>query len=118
MREISLTETKIHNGFGLTEPNPPVTVYDTSGPYTDPNAVIDVRKGLPRLREQWIKGREDVTQLDQLSSAYGQQRLADDKLDALRFNYTTKPYKALPGANVSQMHYAKNNSIECMTVNI
>ncbi len=57
MREIRLTDTKIHNGFGLTEPNPPVTVYDTSGPYTDPNAVIDVKKGLPRIREQWIKGR-------------------------------------------------------------
>src|SRR5215217_454915 len=72
MREISLAETKIHNGFGLTEPNPPVTVYDTSGPYTDPNADIDVKKGLPRLREQWITGRLDVEQLDRISSNYGQ----------------------------------------------
>lgn len=111
MREISLSDTKIHNGFGLTEPNPAVTVYDTSGPYTDPNAHIDVRAGLPRLREKWITGRQDVEQLDHISSDYGQQRLADSKLDALRFGYIKKPYKAKKGANVSQMHYAKKGII-------
>ncbi|RYZ84986.1 MAG: phosphomethylpyrimidine synthase ThiC, partial [Moraxellaceae bacterium] len=111
MREISLSDTKIHNGFGLTEPNPPVTVYDTSGPYTDPEANIDVKKGLPRLREQWIRGRQDVIQLQQITSDYGQQRLADDKLDSLRFSHLNMPYKAINGANVSQMHYAKKGII-------
>jgi len=111
MREISLSDTKIHNGFGLTEPNAPVTIYDTSGPYTDPEAEIDVKKGLPRLREQWITGRRDVEQLDHISSDYGQMRLGDEKLDHLRFAYASKPYKAVKGANVSQMHYAKKGII-------
>ncbi|MEJ2882417.1 phosphomethylpyrimidine synthase ThiC [Pedobacter sp. GR22-6] len=111
MREISLSDTKIHNGFGLTETNPPVTVYDTSGPYTDPEAHIDVREGLPRLREKWITDRKDVEQLEHISSDYGQQRLADNKLDALRFAYIKRPYKAIKGANVSQMHYAKKGMI-------
>ncbi|SES22340.1 phosphomethylpyrimidine synthase ThiC [Pedobacter rhizosphaerae] len=111
MREISLTETKIHNGFGLTEPNTPVTVYDTSGPYTDVNAEIDVKLGLPKLRESWITKREDVEQLEGLSSAYGQQRLADEKLDGLRFAHINKPFRAKKGMNVSQMHYAKKGII-------
>jgi phosphomethylpyrimidine synthase len=111
MREVSLSETKIHNGFGLTEPNAPVTIYDTSGPYTDADADIDVKKGLPRLREKWIKDRKDVEQLDHISSDYGQFRLADSKLDSLRFAYVSKPYKAINGANVSQMHYAKKGII-------
>jgi phosphomethylpyrimidine synthase len=111
MRKISLTETKIHNGFGLTEPNAPVTVYDTSGPYTDVDADIDIKLGLPKLRESWIIKREDVEQLDGLSSAYGQQRLADEKLDTLRFAHINKPLKAKKGMNVSQMHYAKKGII-------
>src|ERR1700712_1498246 len=85
MREISLSETKIHNGFGLTEKNPPVTIYDTSGPYTDPDVVIDVKAGLPRIRERWITGRGDVEKLQQISSAYGAERLSDVTLDPLRF---------------------------------
>ncbi|WP_256005798.1 phosphomethylpyrimidine synthase ThiC [Pedobacter deserti] len=111
MREITLTETKIHNGFGLTEPNEPVTVYDTSGPYTDPEVEIDVRSGLPRLREQWILGRQDVEQLDEISSDYGQMRLADEKLDQFRFKHLAKPLKAKEGRNVSQMHYARQGII-------
>jgi phosphomethylpyrimidine synthase len=110
MREITLSDTKIHNGFGATEPNPPVTIYDTSGPYTDPNADIDVKRGLPKLRESWITDRKDVEQLDHISSDYGQERLADPKLNELRFAYVNKPYKATPGSNVSQMHYAKKES--------
>src|SRR5437867_3790192 len=90
MREITLSDTKLHGRFGETEPNAPVTVYDTSGPYTDVNADIDVKKGLPRLREKWIMDRGDVEQLDQISSAYGQQRLNDKNLDDLRFGYVTK----------------------------
>ena len=69
MREISLNDTKLHGRFGETEPNAPVTVYDTSGPYTDPNIAIDVKKGLPRLREKWITSRGDVELLDSISSA-------------------------------------------------
>lgn len=111
MREISLTETKVHNGFGLTEPNAPVTVYDTSGPYTDPDIEIDVKKGLPRLRESWIIGREDVERLADISSEYGKQRLNDSKLDHLRFVRNTQPLKARMGANVTQLHYAKKGII-------
>ena len=111
MREVQLTDTKIHNGFGLTEPNHAVTIYDTSGPYTDPDADIDVKKGLPKLRERWITDRNDVTQLGSVSSAYGQSRLADANLDTLRFACITKPYRSINGANVSQMHYAKKGII-------
>jgi phosphomethylpyrimidine synthase len=111
MREIALSDTKIHNGFGLREPNPSVTVYDTSGPYTDPSAQIDVKAGLPRLREQWIKARLDVDELDEISSDYGKQRLADPALDALRFAYSKRPLKAKKGQNVSQMHYARKGIV-------
>src|ERR1700754_3541253 len=97
MREVSLSETRIHNGFGLTEPNAPVTIYDTSGPYTDPEADIDVKKGLPRLREKWITDRQDVEQLANISSDYGQQRMADTKLNELRFAHFNKPYRAVKG---------------------
>lgn len=95
----------------LKEPNQPVTIYDTSGPYTDINVNIDVKKGLFRLREQWIVDRGDVEQLDQISSAYGKQRLDDEALNVLRFSNLSKPYRAKPGMNVSQMHYAKKGII-------
>ncbi|MET4080448.1 phosphomethylpyrimidine synthase [Pedobacter sp. UYP30] len=111
MREVTLSETKIHNGFGLTETNPPVTIYDTSGPYTDVNATIDVRKGLPKLRESWVLNRGDVEQLDNISSDYGQKRLNDESLDHLRFAHVAKPMRAKQGMNVSQMHYAKKGII-------
>jgi phosphomethylpyrimidine synthase len=111
MRQITLSETKIHNGFGLTEPNPPVAVYDTSGPYTDPNMDIDVKKGLPKLRQQWILDRKDVEQLSEISSEYGKKRLNDSKLDELRFSRNANPLKAKSGKNVSQMHYARKGII-------
>lgn len=111
MREITLSETRIHNGFGLTEQNPPVTVYDTSGPYTDPNANIDVKAGLPRLRAEWITGRGDVEQLAQISSDYGAIRLADPSLDHLRFAFQHQPLRAANGGNVSQLHYARKGII-------
>ncbi|WP_316799764.1 phosphomethylpyrimidine synthase ThiC [Pedobacter frigidisoli] len=111
MREIKLSETKIHSGFGMSSNNPSVTVYDSSGPYTDPDVAIDIRKGLPRMRERWITNRGDVEQLSQLSSAYGQERLEDARLDELRFDFSHRPYKAIQGANVSQMHYAKKGII-------
>jgi phosphomethylpyrimidine synthase len=111
MREVTLSETKIHNGFGLTEKNPPVTIYDTSGPYTDPDAVIDVKAGLPRLRESWITAREDVGKLAHISSEYGAKRLADPALENLRFAYQHQPYRAKAGGNVSQLHYARKGII-------
>ena len=105
MREISLTDTKI-SGNVFTK-NPSVAVYDTSGPYTDPNIEIDVRKGLPKLREEWIIARGDTEQLDAISSEYGQERLNMQSLDELRFNYLAKPRRAKAGQNVTQLHYAK-----------
>jgi len=109
MREITLSDTKLANGG--VEKNPAVTVYDTSGPYTDPNAEINVRKGLPRIREQWILDRNDVEELTEISSDYGKERLNDEKLNHLRFEYLHKPMRAKKGANVSQLHYAKKGII-------
>ncbi|KZE83077.1 phosphomethylpyrimidine synthase ThiC [Myroides marinus] len=109
MREISLNDTKLSNG--ATEKNNPVTVYDTSGPYTDPNIIIDIRKGIPRLREEWILDRNDVETLSSITSEYGKARLADDKLDHLRFEFRHNPKEAKAGANVTQLYYAKNGII-------
>ncbi|MCL7987458.1 phosphomethylpyrimidine synthase ThiC [Sphingobacterium sp. lm-10] len=109
MREITLSPTKMSNG--RIEYNPPVTIYDTSGPYTDENATIDIRKGLPRLRAPWIMDRQDVDMLDEISSDYGKTRLADRKLDELRFEYSHRPLAAKPGHNVSQLYYAKQGII-------
>jgi phosphomethylpyrimidine synthase len=113
MREIELTDSKavFSEGNFLKEKNPAVTVYDTSGPYTDPNIDIDLKKGLPRLREEWIVKRGDVEQLDSISSSYGQERLNDEKLDELRFEHLSKPYRAKAGQNVTQLHYAKKGII-------
>jgi phosphomethylpyrimidine synthase len=108
MREIKLSPTKFN---GKEIENPSVTVYDTSGPFTDPNIDIDVKKGLPKIREKWILDRGDVEQLDGMSSAYGNERLKDKELDALRFVKIEKPLRAKKGANVSQMYYAKKGII-------
>ena len=105
MRRVSLTPTvSIEEGRRVTRQNPPVYVYDTSGPYSDPAVSIDLRKGLPRLREQWIRSRE-VEQLKEISSEYGRQRLADRSLDHLRFEHICLPYRAKAGCQVSQMYY-------------
>ncbi|MDN0083707.1 phosphomethylpyrimidine synthase ThiC [Crenobacter sp. SG2305] len=108
MREISQADTPTQFGG---EQNPPIYVYDCSGPYTDPAAQIDIRSGLPALRAAWIEERGDTEQLAGLSSEYGRTREADEKLDHLRFNLTRKPRKAKPGCNVTQMHYAKRGII-------
>lgn len=86
-------------------------VYDTSGPYTDPEVRIDLRKGLPDVRSRWIDERGDTEILPGLTSEFGQARLADASLDALRFAHVRTPRRAKPGANVSQMHYAKKGII-------
>ncbi|MCE7054484.1 phosphomethylpyrimidine synthase ThiC [Algoriphagus sp. AGSA1] len=109
MREISVSSTKLFSGG--TMKNPPVTVYDPSGPYTDENAEIDIKKGLPRIREQWILDRNDVERLESSTSDYGQERLNDKSLDHLRFEHIAKPLRAKKGANVSQLHYAKKGII-------
>ncbi|HUG77685.1 MAG TPA: phosphomethylpyrimidine synthase ThiC [Burkholderiales bacterium] len=88
--------------------NPPLTVYDTSGPYTDPAARIDIRKGLPALREKWILDRGDVETLEGPSSAYGRARLADPKLAELRFDLHRRPRR---GQCVTQMRYAKKGIV-------
>jgi len=110
MREISLTSTRAANG-GASSPNAPVTVYDTSGPYTDPNVKIDIRSGLGPQRRDWILGRNDVEGLPNVTSAYGRLRAADPKLSALRFKHIRKPLRAKPSMNVTQMHYARKGII-------
>jgi len=109
MREIVLSPTKLANG--KTEANAPVTVYDTGGAFTDDNITIDIKKGLPRIREQWILDRNDVEQLDSVSSDFGKDRRDDKSLDALRFEHIKKPLKAKKGHNVSQLYYAKKGII-------
>ena len=103
MREVSLTDTPA--SFGA-EKNPPLYLYDTSGPYTDPEVRIDIRSGLAPLRTPWIEARGDTEVLPELSSEYGRARLTEAKLAELRFNLKRKPRRARPGRNVSQMHYA------------
>jgi len=107
-REISLSDTP--SAFGADK-NPPVVVYDTSGPYTDPATKIDIRNGLPALRAKWIEERNDTEQLDGPTSAFGQQRKVDPELAEMRFNLTRLPRRAKPGMNVSQMHYARQGII-------
>ena len=108
MREISQTDTHTSSGG---EKNPPIWVYDTSGPYTDPAVKIDIRSGLPALREPWITERNDTEIMPGLSSSYGQARLHDPKLADMRFNLQRQPRRAKSGANVSQMHYARRGII-------
>ena len=108
MREISQSDTPAGMGH---EKNPPIFVYDTSGPYTDPNVKIDIRSGLAPLRQKWIEERNDTVVMDGPSSQYGKERLADPKLASLRFNLHRKPRIAKPGMNVSQMHYARKDII-------
>ena len=108
MREIALADTP--TSFG-GEKNPPVIVYDTSGPYTDPAVRIDVRQGLPAVREGWVLERGDVERLDGLSSAFGRQRERDIATADLRFGLQRQPLRARAGANVTQMHYARRGII-------
>jgi len=108
MREISQSDTPAAMGH---EKNPPIFVYDTSGPYTDPSVKIDIRSGLHPMRQKWIEERNDTEVMDGPSSCYGQERLADPKLASLRFNLHRKPRRAKAGMNVSQMHYARKGII-------
>ncbi|WP_462164990.1 phosphomethylpyrimidine synthase ThiC [Pseudoalteromonas xiamenensis] len=113
MREITLNDSFI----GGTEENPifeknaPVRVYDTSGPYTDPDMQIDVRVGLPKFRDTWIVSRDDTDELTSVTSHFSQQRLADEGLDHIRFENLPKIRRAKPGKNVTQMHYARQGIV-------
>jgi phosphomethylpyrimidine synthase len=108
MREISQDVTHAFDG---DEENPPIYVYDTSGPYTDPNAEIDLLKGLPALRDAWIEARGDTETLAGPSSEFGQKRQTDPELAHLRFEHIRTPRRARSGANVTQMHYARRGIV-------
>ena len=108
MREIDQGSTSA--SFGAEE-NPPIPVYDTSGPYGDPNAEIDLKQGLADVRGTWIAERGDTEQLAGLSSEYGQARAHDPQTAHLRFNQITRPLRAQSGKNVTQMHYARRGII-------
>ncbi|WP_028875584.1 phosphomethylpyrimidine synthase ThiC [Teredinibacter turnerae] len=108
MREISLADTPTEFGG---EQNRPVRVYDTSGPYTDPEVQIDLRTGLPDVRSRWINERDDTEELAAKSSLFATQRLNDPALASLRFQHLRTPRRAKSGANVSQMHYARQGII-------
>jgi phosphomethylpyrimidine synthase len=111
MREISQTPTRLHGPDGGEVANPPVTVYDTAGPYTDPDVQIDLLKGLAPLRAAWIADRADTEELKGPTSIFGRIRAADDKTAALRFSHIRKPLRAKAGRNVTQMHYARKGII-------
>lgn len=112
MRKINLYPTvKIENGKRIEYPNSPVVVYDTSGVYTDPNHKTDINKGLPRLREEWIKQRNDTQQLSSVTSEYGKLRLNDASLNEIRFPNLHNPRKAKDNHRVTQIHYARKGII-------
>lgn len=111
MRKVNLTPTVVvENGKKIITENAPVYIYDTSGAYSDPNQKVDLKKGLPRLREPWIQERE-VERLTAISSEYGKMRLADKSLESLRFEHITLPYRAKAGKQVTQMYYAKKGIV-------
>ncbi len=108
MREISQSPTLV--GIEKQE-NSSIAVYDTSGPYTDPNVQIDIRRGLNRLRKEWIEERKDTQGLQQFSSEYGRDRMQSSELEQIRYEHTPLPRRAVSGQNVSQMHYARQGVI-------
>ncbi|MFT5235071.1 MAG: phosphomethylpyrimidine synthase [Shewanella sp.] len=113
MRQILQSDTMVGGteSAPILEPNPPLKVYDCAGPYSDPEADINVRKGLAKFRQSWIEERGDTEQLNSVSSGFTQQRLADDGLDHLRFDSLLPPRKAQLGKCVTQLHYARQGII-------
>ena len=114
MRQIKQLDTVTigPDGEKVFKKNNPVIVYDTSGPYSDPKIPINIREGLPRLREKWGNSRrKDLVQLPELTSVYGRQRLTDPSLDEIRFPKQYLPHRAKPGRNITQMYYAKRRII-------
>ena len=112
MQKVNLTPTvTVVDGKKVMTPNAPVYVYDTSGPFSDPNIEIDLKKGLPRMRESWITSRGDVEQLPSITSEYGKMRRDDHSLDHLRFEHIALPYRAKEGHCCTQMCYAKQGIV-------
>ena len=108
-REIQLSATIEENRGSIS--NPPLRVYDTSGPYTDPEIFIDISQGLPELRQQWILNRKDTEELAESSSRYRRLEEKDPALESIRFPYLRKPLRAKSGKNVTQMHYARQGIV-------
>ncbi|MBR6250837.1 MAG: phosphomethylpyrimidine synthase ThiC [Bacteroidales bacterium] len=113
VRKVNLTPTVTldKDGNPIETPNDPVYVYDTTGAFGDKNIKIDLKKGLPRLREKWITDRNDTEQLNEITSEYGRMRLADKSLDHLRFEHIALPRRAKKGSQITQMYYAKQGII-------
>lgn len=112
MRQIKQYPTvTIVDGKRHEEPNEPVTVYDTSGMFTDQNYTVDINAGLPRMRDEWIEQRGDTDTLKEMTSEYGRQRLADKSLDSIRFPKLHSPRVAKNGKRITQMHYARRGEI-------
>lgn len=112
MRKVKQNPTiTVENGEKHIERNADVYIYDTSGAYSDPNVTIDLKKGLPRVREQWIEERGGVQRLKEVTSEYGRKRLEDRSLDGLRFEHIALPYRAKEGCQVGQMYYAKQGIV-------
>ena len=112
MQKVNLTPTvTMTDGEKVMTPNEPVYIYDTSGPFSDPNIEIDLKKGLPRMRESWITSRGDVEQLTSITSEYGKMRRDDKSLDHLRFEHISLPYRAKEGKCCTQMYYAKQGIV-------
>lgn len=112
MRKIHQYPTvKIENGKRVEYPNEDITVYDTSGPYTDPTISIDINKGLPRDRQQWVLDRDDTEELPDITSMYGRERRDNPALDEIRFPISHKPRRAKDGCRVTQMHYARKGIV-------
>lgn len=112
MRKVKQMPTvTIEGGEKKMSPNPDIYIYDTSGPYSDPSADIDLRKGLPRLRESYIANNKDIEQLAEITSQYGRMRRDDRTLDPLRFEHIALPRRAKAGKQISQMYYAKQGII-------
>lgn len=112
MRRVNLTPTvKIVNGERIVRKNEPVYIYDTSGVYTDPNIKVNINNGLPRLREKWIKERDDLEQLHHITSDYGRMRESDKTLDSIRFSHRYAPLRAAAGREITQMALARRGVI-------
>lgn len=112
MRKVHQYPTvKIEDGKRVEYPNEDITLYDTSGPYTDPEIEIDINKGLPRNREEWVEQRGDTEVLDDITSKYGRERRDNRDLDDIRFPISHKPRKAKEGHRVTQMHYARKGIV-------
>ena len=108
MREISLATTETGSGI---EENAPIRVYDSSGIYSDKETAVNLRTGLPLVRENWINERNDTEELDSVSSTYGRARQSDLNTAHLRFEHLKKPRRARSGCNVTQLHYARQGII-------